>query len=411
MSTPTVSKLLLTSILTLALSATPIPAFAKHHGGGSRGGSHGGGSHGSSHSRGSGGFHFGGGHSSGKSFRSGRSAAPRQMGGDSFRRSSVWSPRANRNSAVLGGLRNYSNSQRSTSGVARRSIGSPIGRTFATGTHTPGMSFDSNRPPNAAWTSRGWSRPVQSSWAGAPRSTSSFNSDRPPSAASPSRGWSSQGQSSWAGTSRLATSFNSNRPPSAASPSRGWSGQGPSSWVSTPRSASSFNSNRPPSAASPLRNWSGQNQFSWKNVSRSAPTFEQHRRRSSFENSRFGHSGIGHSSSSHSRAWSSAHRHGNSQFDGAHPFDWGAASFNRETSYGGSDFSFFPDLFGLALDLGGFGLRSLSLLGSGLNAFGPLGINLLGSALANSNSDLGMDSPQWGPGPAFYPTGNLACPR
>ena len=378
MSTPAVSKLLLTSILTLALSATPIPAFAKHHGGGPRGGSHRGGSHGSSHSRGSGGIHFGGGHSSGKSFRSGRSAAPRQMGGDSFRRSSVWSPRANRNSAVLGGLRNYSNSQRSTSGVARRSIGSPIGRTFATGTHTPRMSFDSNRPPNAAWTSRGWSRPVQSSWAGAPRSTSSFNSDRPPSAASPSRGWSSQG---------------------------------PSSWVSTPRSASSFNSNRPPSAASPLRYWSGQNQFSWKNVSRSAPTFEQHRRRSSFENSRFGHSGIGHSSSSHSRAWSSAHRHGNSQFDGAHPFDWGAASFNRETSYGGSDFSFFPDLFGLALDLGGFGLRSLSLLGSGLNAFGPLGINLLGSALTNSNSDLGMDSPQWGPGPAFYPTGNLACPR
>jgi len=378
MSTPTVSKLLLTSILTLALSATPIPAFAKHHGGGSRGGSHGGGSHGSSHSRGSGGFHFGGGRSSGKSFRSGRSAAPRQMGGDSFRRSSVWSPRANRNSAVLGGLRNYSNSQRSTSGVARRSIGSPIGRTFATGTHTPGMSFDSNRPPNAAWTSRGWSRPVQSSWAGAPRSTSSFNSDRPPS---------------------------------AASSSRGWSGQGPSSWVSTPRSASSFNSNRPPSAASPLRNWSGQNQFSWKNVSRSAPTFEQHRRRSSFESSRSGNSGIGHSSFSHSRVWSSARRHGNSQFDGAHPFDWGAASFNRETAYGGSDFSFFPDLFGLALDLGGFGLRSLSLLGSGLNAFGPLGINLLGSALANSNSDLGMDSPQWGPGPAFYPTGNLACPR
>jgi hypothetical protein len=378
MSTPTVSKLLLTSILTIALSATPIPAFAKHHGGGSRGGSHGGGSHGSSHSRGSGGFHFGGGHSSGKSFRSGRSAAPRQMGGGSFRRSSVWSPRANRNSAVLGGLRNYSNSQRSTSGVARRSIGSPIGRTFATGTHTPGMSFDSNRPPNAAWTSRGWSRPVQSSWAGAPRSTSSFNSDRPPS---------------------------------AASSSRGWSGQGPSSWVSTPRSASSFNSNRPPSAASPSRNWSGLNQFSWKNASRSGPSFEQHRRRSSFESSRSGNSGIGHSSFSHSRAWSGARRHGNSQFDGAHPFDWGAASFNRETSYGGSDFSFFPDLFGSALDLGGFGLRSLSLLGTGLNAFGPLGINLLGSALTNSNSDLAMDSPQWGSGPAFYPTGNLACPR
>jgi hypothetical protein len=65
----------------------------------------------------------------------------------------------------------------------------------------------------------------------------------------------------------------------------------------------------------------------------------------------------------------------------------------------------------LALDLGGFGLRGLSLLGTGVNAFGPLGLNLLGSALANSSPDPGMESPQWGPGPAFYPTSNLTCPR
>jgi hypothetical protein len=378
MSTPTASKLLFTSILTLALSGAPNPAFAKHHGAGSRGGSHGGGSHGSSHRRGGGGFHFGGGRSSGRSLRTGRSAAPRQMGSGSSRRSSVWSPRANHNSALLGGLRNYSNNPRSTSGVAGRSPGSPFGRTFATGTHAPSMRFDSNRPPNAASASRNWSRPLQSSWIGTPRSAPSFNSNRPPSAASPSRGRSSQGQSSWAGTSRLASSFNSHRPPSAASPSR---------------------------------NWSGQNQFSWKNASRPAPSFEQHRRQSHFENSRFGNSGIGHSSFSHSRARSSVRRHGNSQFDSAHPFDWGSASFNRETSYGASDLPFFPDLFGLALDLGGFGLRGLSLLGTGLNAFGPLGINLLGSALANSSPDPGMQSPQWGPGPAFYPTGNLASPR
>ena len=346
MSTSAVSKLLFTSILTLAFSGAPNSAFARHHGGGSRGGSHGGRSHGSSHSRGGGGFHFGGGgHSSGKSFRSGRSATPRQMGSGSSRKSGVWGSRANNNSALHGRLGSYSNSPRSTSGAAGRSLGAPFGRTFASGTHTPGMSFDSNRPSNTASTSRNWSRPNQSSWA------------------------------------------------------------------SAPRSASSFNPNRPPSATSPSRSWSGQNQFSWKNASRSTPSVEQHRRRSSFENSRFGNSGIGHSSFSHSRSRSSARRHGNSQFDGAHPFDWGAASFNRETSFGGNDFSFFPDLFGLALDLGGFGLRSLSLLGTGLNAFGPLGINLLGSALTNSNSDPGMDSPQWGPGPAFYPTGNLACPR
>jgi hypothetical protein len=273
------------------------------------------------------------------------------------------------------------------------------------------MSFESNRPPNAASASRIWSRPVQSSWVSTPRFASSFNSNRPPTAASPSRGWSGRDQSSWASAPRSASSFNSNRPPSAASPSRSWSGRDQSSWASTPRSASSFNSNRPPSVASSSRSWSGQNQFSWKNASRPTPSFEQHRRQSNFEHTRFGNPGIGHSSFSHSRARSSAGRHGNSQFDGAHPFDWGAASFNRETAFGGSDFPFFPDIFGLALDLGGFGLRGLSLAGAGLNAFGPLGLNLLGSALANSNTNPGLDSPPWGPGPALYPTGNLTCPR
>jgi len=378
----TVSRLLIASILTLAISGAPKPAFAKHHGGGSRGGGglHGGRSHGSSHSHGGGGFHFGGGGRSSvkSSRRSGRSAAPRQMGSVSSRKSGVWGSRANNNSALHGRLGSYSNSPRSTSGVAGRSLGSPFGRTFASGMHTPGMGFDSNRPPNAASASRNWSRPVQSSWAA---------------------------------TSRSASSFNPNRPPSAVSPSRGWSGQRQSSWAATSRSASSFNPNRPPSAVSPSRSWSGRNQFSWKNASRSAPSFEQHRRQSNFDNSRFGNTRIGHSSSSHSRAWSSARRHGNSQFDGAHPFDWGAASFNRESSFGGSDFPFFPDLFGLALDLGGFGLRGLSLLGNGLNAFGPLGLNLLDSALADSSPDPGIDSLQWGPRPASCPIGNLTCPR
>jgi hypothetical protein len=63
----------------------------------------------------------------------------------------------------------------------------------------------------------------------------------------------------------------------------------------------------------------------------------------------------------------------------------------------------------LALELGGFGLRGLNLLGTGLNTFDPLALNLVGSALANSNTDPGMESPQWGPGPAFYPNGNLTA--
>jgi hypothetical protein len=424
--TLTVSRFLFTAAVGLALVCVPNPAFAKHHGGGSRGGggshggshSHGGGGggfHGGghSHSSGGGGFHFGGGgHSSGKSFRSGHSAAPRQTGGGSSGRIGGLPARATSNSAFFGGRTASSNSSRNINATSERTIGSSFFRASAAGTRAPvmnpAMNFGSNRPPTAASPARSWSGQSQSSWANASRSPSSFNANRPPSAASPARSWSGQGQSSWANASRSPSSFNANRPPTAPSPTRSWPGQGQSSWASTPRSPSSFNPNRPPNATSSSRSRSGQNQSSWASLSRSTVSYHPNRGLSNSGNSRFGNSAFSHSSRSHSRNGSRSAGFGGSRFGGANHSDWGGNSFNQAASFGGPDFSFIPDLFGLALNLGGFGLRGLTLLGPGLN-LGVTGLELLASGLDNFNPDPSLESRQWGPGPILDPNGNCNC--
>ena len=293
MSKPTVSKLLFTSFVTIALAGAPKPAFGQHNGRGSHGG---GGSH-SSGSRsggrprsGGGGFHLGRGLFGGKGFGRGLSASPRQRKGGWSRSFGRSGSRPKSNSAYVG----------------RRS-----GR--------------SNRPPFTGSTSRSWSRQAQSSWANPTRSASSFNSNRPPITGSAPRSWSRQTQSSWAGLSRSRLSFNPNR------------------------------------------------------------------RLSNSRNSRFGNSAFGHSSFSNSRVGSSVPIFGSSRFAGAHHFDSSADSFNRESSFDAGDFSFIPDLFGLALNLGGFGLRGLALLGSSLASF---------------SLDAGLESRQWGPGSPFYSAQN-----
>ena len=68
-----------------------------------------------------------------------------------------------------------------------------------------------------------------------------------------------------------------------------------------------------------------------------------------------------------------------------------------------------PDLFGLALNLGGLGLRGFGLLGSGIGGFGLQGVGLLGSALNALPQDAGLESRDWGSGPIIYPNGNCAC--
>jgi hypothetical protein len=385
MMTPWVSNLLFTAIATIALACAPSLAFAQHHGRGSRGGggSHSRGSRGGGHSHfgGGGGFYRGGGgHNGGKSFARGGSVAPRQMSGRSYKQFGGSAPRTNRNFVFAGSRSVGSIGSRSINGMTgQRSGDAPLARAVAPGTHAAGMSFNSNRPPNATSTSRSWSG--QSSWANAPTSPSSFNSNRPPNAPS-SRSWPGQGQSSWASTPRLPPSFNSNRPPNATSSSRNWPGRGQSSWTGTTRLPSSLDPNHG---------------------------------LSNFGNSRFGNSAFGHSSlsnsrlRSNSRARSSVSRFTPSRFEDAHPFDLGATSFNGAPSFGGDEFSFVPGLFGLALDLGGFGLRGLSLLGSGLTGFGLQNLDLLGSGWGGFSPDARLESRPGATGSTFSPTENLTC--
>jgi len=311
MSTPTVLRLLLASIIALPLACVPSPAFGQHHARSSRGGgsSHNSGPRGGGRSRsgGRGGFQGGRGHFGGRSLGRGVSAAPRQRSTGSFRRPGAFGSRPQSHSAFFG--------------------------------------------------SRG------------------VGASRPPSAASAPRSWFSQGQTSWASTPRSRSSFNLNRPPYAASAPRSWSGQGRSSWASLSRSTLSFSPNRGPS---------------------------------NFKKSRFVNSALGHSSFSNSRTWSSVPLFGSSRFGSAYQFDSGATNFNREFSFSGGDSSFIPDLFGLALNLGGFGLRSLTLLGSaGLGGFGVPGLGLLATGLAGIPLDAGLESRPWGPDSPFYSTQNL----
>ena len=355
MTTTWVSNLLFTAIATIALACAPNLAFAQHHGRGSRGGggSHSGGSRGGGHSHfgGGGGFHRGGGgHNRGNSFSRGRSVARQQMSGRSYKQFGGSAPRTNSNFAFAGSRGVGSIGSRNMNGMTGQRSGAPFARAVAPGTHAAGMSFNSNRPPNAI-SSRSWSGQGQSSWASAPRSPSSFNSNRPPSAASTSRNWPGRGQSSWASTTRL---------PSSLDPNHGLS---------------------------------------------------------NFGNSRFGNSAFGHSSLSNSRSRSntrsrsSVSRFAPPRFGDAHPFDLGATSFNGAPSFGGDEFSFVPGLFGLALDLGGFGLRSLSLLGSGLTDFGLQSLDLLGSDLGGFGLDVGQGSLPELTGQAVCPTENLTCPQ
>jgi len=52
----------------------------------------------------------------------------------------------------------------------------------------------------------------------------------------------------------------------------------------------------------------------------------------------------------------------------------------------------------------------LGLLGPGLGFLGP-GLGLLNSGLGGFNLDAGLESRQWGPGPACYSSESLTCPQ
>jgi hypothetical protein len=111
---------------------------------------------------------------------------------------------------------------------------------------------------------------------------------------------------------------------------------------------------------------------------------------------------------------------------GAHQYDFGGTSSHGENSFGGDELSFVPNLFGLALDFGAFGLRGLGLLGTGLNAFGPSGLGLLdtglngfdagglnstGSDPGDFNVNAGQDSLPWAPSPILYSAPSCSLPQ
>jgi hypothetical protein len=118
---------------------------------------------------------------------------------------------------------------------------------------------------------------------------------------------------------------------------------------------------------------------------------------------------LGRGSRNRSRSGSGDRGFGSSRFGGDHSFDRGGNSFGRDSSFGGDDSWLLPDLFGLALNLGGLGLRGFSLLGPGLGGLGIQGLGLLSSALTAVPQDAGLESRDWGPGPILYPNGNCAC--
>jgi hypothetical protein len=140
-------------------------------------------------------------------------------------------------------------------------------------------------------------------------------------------------------------------------------------------------------------------------------SFNPNHRLSNSGDSRFGNSGFRHSSFSNSRFGSRVPRDGSSRFASGHHFDSGAGSFNQDSSFGGGDSSFIPDLFGLALNLARFGIPGLGLLNSGLSGLGAPALGLLGSGLASFGQDASLESQQWGPGQAFNSTPNLTCPQ
>jgi hypothetical protein len=363
---PSISRLLFASMAAFAFACLPNPALGKHGGRSSHvgKGSSGGGSEGLFHSHGSS-RSGGGGHFSGRHFKSGG-----HNGGSIFHRPPSAAPRQ------FGG----------GSSISSGGFASPR---FGNFSRFGGRPMGSNLIPAAGSTSRSWSAPGQS-----------FRTNSPNAAPS-------------------SYNYNPNRPPSATSPSRNWSGQAQSLRASPPRLvSSSYNPNRPPPAGSASRIWSSQGQSSWTNTHSPAHSFESHREPSTSAHSRFSNSASG--PFSNSRIGSNAWLFQNSSLRSPHPFHSDETNFDRGNSFGAGDFSIVPELFGLALNLGTFGLRGLGLLGLGVQ-----GLDLLGSASSGFgasrgfSNETGTASPYLGlastpysaPFPTPYSTPILTCPR
>jgi hypothetical protein len=391
------ASLVFASLLSLALSCAPNPAFAQHGGRGSHGGSHGGsshggGSHGGGHfhggggghsSHGGGGFHGGSSHGSGHFHAGGGGYSSRSSGG--FRSSGNFSGRNSR-SGMSGGHSQKGAGSRVTAPNFNHSsrLSSSRGlEVHDSGTHYSGWRSFGNRVNSSAITARGSSTfASDAQWHSfGNRGNSSFTAVR-----GSLNSWQGGGERSWGGQSRQMPANNSG--------------------------FSSFSRNAAPMWGS-NRGFAGSERRFAEPASRaSGSAIPASRVLANMERTRFGNSAARWPSFSNDRLGSSFSGFESPEFGGRHRFGGGGRFFDGDSSFGGDPFSILRDLLGFALTIGSFGTRGFGLVG--------LGVNLLESGFGNSGGYGGYGgfactpgpiAPYWGPGMISYPAGNLVCPQ
>ena len=407
-------SILFAILVAVGLASTANPAMGQHHGRGSHGGGshsggfHGGGFHGGSHGhsfRGMGHFNrgghahgFGGGHGSygggsrrnflssrgfhGSGGRRGENIAGRNFEGGTY---------AGRASSRASAATPFGHSRRTFSSDAFRNSGSVANRQWRSFGNSGYAFFGSLRGASASVGDGQWQ---------------SFG-NRGNFASTTARGWSN----SWQGSaSRTWDGQSDSRPASGA----GWS-----TFSRSGAGGSDFNRMRDSRA------------FAEVSPSGRGSAISSGRVLSNF-GTRFSHSPAGRYSLADSRFGSRSWSSDRAEFGNRRGFHEGERSFGGGELWSngnGDEFSFFPDLLGLALGLGNFALRGFNLFGEGLNLLGSAfgsdtgygnygGYGGFGGSGAYGGYDVGFNvvspplSPYWVPTVVPYALeGGIFCPR
>lgn len=403
---PAVLKVILMAGACIASGAANFPAGShgshnSHGGGHSHGGdSHGGASRGGGHSLGRG-FHRGRSNSGGRclggssrlgSFSNGSSGDSRQGNAMSNARSGAFSSQQSRNSP-FGRPATGAAANRATGGWSSGSIAGRGGSLSSNpaNSYRPASSFEASRPlsnpvgygsrsPSSSLTSRSVPGGV---YRGGPRAGLSFDSDRPPEA-----------QRNSFGAARNTASYSSPLRNTDAGRNATNVRNSVTNGVATGTAANAMwrgslsDSSRPLSARSELGNMSGRPNSSRADSSH----FALNRQRA----------GLGisyvHASGLRDSPFSQGRRAG---FAGGRPLGRASLGFNGGSAFGNGADWFFGNLFGLALDLGRFSWPAL----------GFAGLNLLDSAIQSSSwhPNPGFQSPEPALCPDLYSPGDFAC--
>jgi hypothetical protein len=343
-----------------------------YYGGGSRGGGHspaGGGGRGS---RGGGGFQggegshgSGGGHSVGRSPRSGIRAGPQQGGSGSPRPANEFNHSAHPSSSRAFGAHGST-------------VGDGQWHSFGSGGSS---SFATARGPSPTVGDGQW------------HSFGNHGSPSVKAGGGPSSSWQGGAARSWNGQGRQMPANNS----------------GPAA----------FSRSATPTWASNRGSTGSDRRLAEPSPKTTGSAISTSRVLSNIENARFSNSGVSRFSSSNSRFGSHVPQFETPALGGRHQFRGGETSFGRESSFGRDAFSFVPDLLGLALAFGTFGSRGFGLFGLGLNLLGSGFDGFGGNGGYGGSGGYGPDcvsgwtpglvSPYWGPGVITYPLEDLTC--